>query len=171
MSLFGRILEEKLKKQDLHREEISEVTEVPSSDSISHNGLGIDLLRWLNSSPLSQKSYYKVEESTYSIYKKDPKVVEELKTQREKQALESFLAQIPSEKEKESVIFFYTQGARAFMSFRMTDLKKDYKKLALKLHPDRHFNESPSVKAAFEQDFRVLSESYETLQMLFSRAK
>lgn len=171
MRLFSQILEEKLKKQDLLREEKCVEEAFPSANTEVYNGLGIDLLRWLNSSPLAQKNYYKVEESSYSTYKKDPREIEKLKIQREKEALESFLTRIPSEKEKESVLFFYTHGARSFMSFRGGDLKKDFKKLALKLHPDRHFNVSPSEQQRFHEDFRVLSESYETLKMLFSRAK
>lgn len=167
MSTFSKILNEKLKKQEFPDDEILQ-TETQSSIS---SGLGIDLLKWLNSSPLTQKQYYKVEDSSYSIYKKDPKELENQRIQREKAALNAFLARFTSEKEQNAVRFFYAQGARTFMSFTAYDLKRDYKKLALKLHPDRHFNEIPSVQRQSQDNFRVLSESYELLKMLFSRAE
>lgn len=137
----------------------------------ANSGLGIDLLRWLNSSPLSQKHYYKVEESSYSIYKKDPKVIAAQRLEREKSELNEFLNLFSTDKDKASVRFFYAQGARSFMSMRAEDLKRDYKKLALKLHPDRHFNEIPSVQKQSQEDFRVLSESYDTLRIFLSLRK
>jgi hypothetical protein len=167
MSTFSKILAEKLKSQDFHTEEMLE-SEVQYS---STSGLGVDLLKWLNTSELTKKHYYKVEDSSYSIYKKDPKVIAQERSEREKRELNLFLAQIPSEKEQNAARFFYSQGARSFMSTTFSDLKRDYKKLALKLHPDRHFNEISSVKQQSEENFRVLTESYDVLKMLFSRAK
>lgn len=167
MSTFSKILNEKLKKQDFYVDETVESNEQFSSQS----GLGIDLLKWLNSSELTKKHFYKVEDSSYSIYKKDPKELEKQRLEREKIALNAFLAQIPSVKGQHAAMFFYTQGARSFMSLTFHDLKRDYKKLAFKLHPDRHFNEIPSVQRQFQENFRVLSESYELLKMLYSRAK
>jgi hypothetical protein len=170
MSLFAKILNEKLKKRGLDVE-VDETSNTNSSVFREQTDIGVDLLRWLNSSPLGQKYYYKVDDSSYSIYMKDPKEIERQRLQREKEAFDEFLKSIPSEKEKESVLFFYTHGARSFMSFQMVDLKKDYRKLAFKFHPDRHPHETPSVKRHLEENFRVLSQSYETLQLLFSRAK
>ena len=167
MSTFSKILNEKLKKQDFHIEETDDSYSTESMPS----GLGIDLLKWLNSSELTKNHFYKVEDSSYSIYKKDPKVLEKQRVEREKIALNAFLEQIPSEKGQHAAMFFYTQGARSFMSLTFHDLKRDYKKLAFKLHPDRHFKEIPSAQRQFQENFRVLSESYELLKMLFSRAK
>lgn len=171
MSSFENILQEKLKKQDILTEVSIEETHFLSENS----GLSDDLLKWLNSSPLTQKynhkQYCKVDESSYSIYKKDLKVLEVERFKREKSLFNAFLAQFSSEIDRTALEFFYAQGARSFMSGREADLKRDYRKLALKLHPDRHFNEIPSVQRQFQEDFRVLSESYDTLKMLFSRAK
>jgi hypothetical protein len=167
MSTFSKILEEKLKNQDFYSGE----TEESDVQLYSQSGLGIDLLKWLNTSELTRKHYYRVEDSSYSIYKKDPKAIAQERLEREKHELNLFLAQIPSEKEQNAARFFYAQGARSFMSTTFSDLKRDYKRLALKLHPDRHFNEISSVKRQCEENFRVLSESYEILKMLFSRAK
>lgn len=170
MSSFGKILEEKLKKQDAACDEL----DLESFSRESHSGVSLDLLKWLNSSPLtsiSNKHYGKIEDSSYSIYKKDPKVLEQARLEREKVELNEFLAQIPSENGKSAARFFYAQGARSFMSMGFSDLKRDYKRLALKLHPDRHFNEIPSLQRQSIEDFRCLSESYNTLKMLYSRAK
>jgi len=170
MSSFSKILQEKLKKEDfVHEETLS-----GSFSEATHSGVSLELLKWLNLSPLNMaavKSRGKLEESSYTIYKKDPKVLEQARLQREKMELNEFISQFSSEKAKVSAQFFYAQGARSFMSMSASDLKRDYKKLALKLHPDRHFNESPSQQAQSVEDFRVLSESYDTLKMLFSRAK
>lgn len=167
MSTFSKILDEKLKKQDLLDEE--------SFDKSFYKGtedtISVDLLKWLNSSPLSKKVHYKLEDSAYSGYKKDPKILEKERLAREKTSLYEFLTLIVSEKDKQAVMFFHMQGARSFMSMKVSDLKKDYKKLALKLHPDRHFNEIPSVKKSLEEDFSCLNESYQRLQLLYSRAK
>lgn len=174
MRTFSQVLQEKLKKEDLRSKESVEETYQESFSQATESNLSQELLRWLNLSPLKtapKKSYGKVEESSYSIYKKDPKVLEQVRLEKEKMELNAFLAQFSSEKEKVSVQFFYAQGARSFMSMSAADLKRDYKKLALKLHPDRHFNEIPSLQRQSEEDFRVLSESYDTLKMLFSRAK
>ncbi len=170
MSLFSKILEEKLKKQQLDIDVCNSSTTTHSNFS-AHETISVDLLRWLNSSPFGRKTYYKIDESSYSVHKKDPRLIEKMRFQREKQTLESVLERLHSEKEKQSVLFFYTHGARSFMSFRGEDLKKDYRKLAFKFHPDRHTHDPSSVKSQFEENFRVLSESYETLQLLFSRAK
>jgi hypothetical protein len=167
MSTFSKILDEKLKKQDFSIEE----TESTFEETAKQSGVGVDLLKWLNSSELSKKYYYKVEDSSYSIYKKSPKDLENQRLEREKHEINQFLAQIPSENQQKAARFFYAQGARSFMSGTYSDLKRDYKRLALKLHPDRHFNEIPSVQRQFQDNFRVLSESYDLLQMLFSRAK
>lgn len=165
MDTFGKILKEKLKKQEISIDEMpSESLREAFGQTMTTNDLGVDLLKWLNSSPLAKKSYYKVEDSSYSIYKKDPKVLEKEKHEREERTLAIFLAQLPSEEHKKSARFLYSQGARAFMSLNLASLKKDYRKLALKLHPDRHFNEIPSVQRRYQEDFRQLQESFESLK-------
>lgn len=169
MSTFSKILNEKLKKQKISIDEMSDEILLESESMTSTNGLGIDLLKWLNSSPLAQKSYYKVEESSYSIYKKDQKTLEKEKIAREEKAFEIFLTQISSENHKRSACFLYSKGARSFMSLTLASLKKDYKQLALKLHPDRHFNEAPSVQRQYQEDFRRLNECFESLKTLISR--
>ncbi len=178
MSSFSKILQEKLKKEDLHRSEIGRETEEETFARSENSGLSVELLRWLNSSPdispdipKGQKYSSKAGESSYSIYKKHPKVIAARRLEREKIELNEFLTEIPSEKDKAAVRFFYAQGARSFMSMSGMDLKKDYKKLAMRLHPDRHFNETPSVQKRSQEDFRVLSESYDTLRMLFCLTK
>ncbi|MES2768297.1 MAG: DnaJ domain-containing protein [Bdellovibrionota bacterium] len=178
MSSFSKILQEKLKKEDLHRSEIGRETEEETSARSENSGLSAELLRWLSSpadiSPdvsQGQKHSSKVGEFSYSIYKKDPKVIAARRLEREKIELNEFLTHILLEKDKTAVRFFYAQGARSFMSMSGSDLKKDYKKLAMKLHPDRHFNEIPSVQKQSQEDFRVLSESYDTLRMLFRLTK
>lgn len=174
MSSFSKILQEKLKKEDFFGEETVSESSDQSSFSATHSGVSVELLRWLNLSPhnmASVKSQSKLEESSYTIYKKDPKLLEQARLEREKAELSEFMSKFSSEKEKTSAQFFYAQGARSFMSMSASDLKRDYKKLALKLHPDRHFNEIPSLQKQSVEDFRVLSESYDTLKMLFSRAK
>ena len=43
------------------------------------------------------------------------------------------------------------------------DIKKAYKKLALKYHPDRHVNDSEADKKAAEEKFKEAAEAYEVL--------
>jgi len=43
------------------------------------------------------------------------------------------------------------------------DIKKAYKKLALKYHPDRHVNDSEAEKKAAEEKFKEAAEAYEVL--------
>lgn len=43
------------------------------------------------------------------------------------------------------------------------DIKKAYKKLALKYHPDRHVNDSEAEKKAAEDKFKEAAEAYEVL--------
>lgn len=167
MSTFSKILEEKLKKEQAIAPDDSNY----EAELAKSSGLSDQLLSWLNASPVAQKSYYKTESTTYSIYKKDSKTLEAQRLEREKTEFNAFLTQISSEKGVRAAEFFYAQGARSFMSGSAINLKKDFKRLALKLHPDRHFNEIPSVQKQSQDNFRVLSESYETLKSYFSRAK
>lgn len=43
------------------------------------------------------------------------------------------------------------------------DIKKAYKKMALKYHPDRHMNDTPENKKAAETRFKEISEAYNQL--------
>ena len=43
------------------------------------------------------------------------------------------------------------------------EIKKVYRKLALKWHPDRHSNKSEEEKAAAEKMFKDINEAYEAL--------
>lgn len=98
-------------------------------------------------------------------------MLEKQKKEREEREFSLFLSRFSTESQREAVRFLYSKGARSFMNMTLTSLKRDYKQLALKLHPDRHFNEIPSVQKGYEEDFRRLTECFETLKTLISPLK
>lgn len=57
-----------------------------------------------------------------------------------------------------------------FLSMSVLDLKKDYRRLAFELHPDRNSGVTLTKQKEVYADFYRLSEAYERLLLLFSRA-
>lgn len=162
MSLFQKILDEKLKKQDKQF--------VESPKPADKSSVSSDLLRWLNTSQLSKTYHFKVETSTYSHYSKTQEEILERRNRKELERFSVLISGISDKKSRQAAQFFFDQGARRFMDGTVLSLKKDYRSLAFRLHPDRNIGVSDSNKSQSSSDFHSLSESYQKLILLFSRA-
>jgi hypothetical protein len=109
--------------------------------------------------------------SSYIRYQKDPQELQKEREQREKQRLETFLTSLPEEKLRTAARFFWSHGAQKFVSQRVVDLKKDFRFVALRVHPDRFPSENEQTKRHFQEQFQTLQESFEALKTYFSLEK
>ena len=148
-SEFQKIFESKL---DRHQSEETRAKESLSVEST-----------WYSAIEFEKKFFFKNQKLPYSKQPKRQKpVFQEADYLKMKQ---EWVAEISNDEIKAAIEFFFTYGARAFLSRKISDIKRDFRKLALEYHPDRAPFQQKYSSAQCEEIFKKLLFNYQRLSI------
>lgn len=78
---------------------------------------------------------------------------------------QEWVAETSKEEVRAAIEFFFECGARSFLSRKTSDLKRDFRKLALEYHPDRSLFQQKCSPAQCEEIFKKILVCYQRLSI------